>query len=168
MYGGRGNLFGGPDLPDEARRRADEAVRAIARADVNDLLSRDIDVLVEELLVPFERVGIRWDDVTMTDPAPASVGMTDIFGRQVAHDAATTTFKVPLDGDALMLTYRSHRGAPMGGGLEGNVRDGLIEFAWTGDLNANPAALRQWFNQRRNSVETFLTNNNNDVDGLNR
>ena len=104
----------------------------------------------------------------MTEPVPANVATTDGFGRHVNVSMATSTFKVPVDGDTLLLTYRSHSGAPWGGGLPGSARNGLIEFTWTGDLNANPDAVRQWFEQRRNNVEAFLANNNNDVDGLNR
>lgn len=155
-------------LPEEARNRTDEALRAVARADANDLLNRDLDVLIEEFVVPFGRATLRWDGVTMTEPASANVPMQDGFGRQISRPMATSTFKVPVVGDALLPTYRSHSGAPMGGGLPGTVRDDVIEFAWIGELDASPDSLRAWLEQRRKIVEAFLANNNGDVEPLNR
>jgi len=57
-------LFGGKDLPEEARDRARMAMEQVARRNLDDLLSRDIGVLVDD----FEPVTIHWDEVTMTEP----------------------------------------------------------------------------------------------------
>jgi hypothetical protein len=42
-------------LPDAARQRTDQALGVVARADVDDLLNRDLDVLVDEMLTPSSR-----------------------------------------------------------------------------------------------------------------
>jgi hypothetical protein len=55
-------LFGGKDLPEEARDRARMALEQVARRNVDDLLSRDIGVLVDELVDDFEPVTIHWPD----------------------------------------------------------------------------------------------------------
>jgi hypothetical protein len=113
----------------------------------------------------FGKTAVRWDDVTMTEPTPAATNVTNGFGHRVRLEQASTTFTVPVDGDPLLLTYRSHSGAPMGG-VAGMVRNGALEFRWTGDLSVGAEALRSWLDHRRNEVERYLANN--DVDGLNQ
>ncbi len=167
MHGGKSGLFSRTALPDEAQRRTEQALRSVAVADINDLLARDIDVLVDEMVTPFDRATVRWDDVTMTEPTPAASTVTDVFGDRVRVPQTSTTFTVPVEGDSLLLTYWSHSGAPMGG-VAGTVRNGSLQFAWTGDLGVNAEALRKWLDHRRSEVERFLAHNNNDVDGLNR
>jgi hypothetical protein len=127
VFGGRSGLFSKVALPDEARQRTDHALGTVARADVNDLLNRDLDVLVDEMLTPLQQATVRWDDVTMTDPAPKTAASTDVFGHRVSLSMASTTFSVPVDGDPLLLTYFSHNGAPMNG-IDGRVRAGAVEF----------------------------------------
>lgn len=138
------------------RNRTTEALRLVRQADVNDLLGRNLDVLIDEFCVPFGRVTVRWDDATMTEPQP------------VAAESIATTFAIPVDGDALTLTYRSDSGAPIGGGLSGTVGDGQVLYTWMGPADVDPGALREWLKQRRRSVESFVVNNNNDVDRLNQ
>ena len=161
MPGAKVGLFNRTSLRDEAQSRTDEALRAVNAADINDLLGRDIDVLVDEMMTPFGRATVRWDDVTMTEPTPATAITTDVFGREVQLAQASSTFTVPVDGDSLLLTYRSDSGAPAFGGLEGTARNGALEFLWIGDLGATPDSLREWFNRHRDSVVRFLVNNNN-------
>lgn len=168
MYRGMpGGLFAGKDLPAEAKDRTDNALELLRRADVNELLSRDIELLVDELVETFEPVTIRWDEATMTEPKHVQVGgVTDAFGRPITHSVAQSEVKVPLDGEATLLTYRSHNGAPALT-IEGEVRPAIVSFIWTGELEANPEEIERWFEQRRSQVERFLLNNNNDITGLN-
>lgn len=167
MQGARTGLFSRTSLPEEAGRRTAEALRAVEQADVNDLLNRDLEVLVDEALTPFERATVRWADATQTEPAPVSATINNVFGRPVTRPMASITFTVPVDGDPLMLTYWSHSGAPMTA-VPGQVRDGAVEFSWQGDLATAGDALRGWLDQRQSSVEMFLTHNNHDVDALNQ
>lgn len=167
MLGANSGLFSKVALPDEARQRIDQALGLVARADVNDLLNRDLDVLIDEMLTPFQQATVRWDDVTMTEPAPKTATTTDVFGQRVSLSMASITVSVPVDGDSLLLTYFSHNGAPVGG-IDGRVRDGAVEFDWEGQLATDQSALLQWFEQRRDQVERYLTYNNHDVDPLNR
>lgn len=167
MRGGKSGLFSRTALPEEAQRRTEEALRAVAVADINDLLARDIDVLVDEFVTPFGRATVRWDDVTMTEPTLAASTVTDVFGDRVRVAQASSTVTVPVDGDPLLLTYWSHSGSPVGG-VAGTVRNSALDFGSTGDLAVKPEALRRWFDQRHTEVERYLAHNNNDVDGLNR
>lgn len=167
MLGGNGGLFTRTSLPDEAHRRTEEALRAVEVADINDLLGRDIDVLVAEMVPLLGRASVRWDDVTMTEPRPATTTATDIFGHQGRVAQASATFTVPMEGDSHLLTYWSHSGRPVGG-VAGTVRNGALQFEWTGDLGVTSESLRRWFDHRREQVERFLAYNNNDVDGLNQ
>lgn len=167
MLGGNGGLFTRTSLPDEVHRRTEEALRAVEVADINDLLGRDIDVLVAEMVPLLGRASVRWDDVTMTEPRPATTTATDIFGHQGRVAQASATFTVPMEGDSHLLTYWSHSGRPVGG-VAGTVRNGALQFEWTGDLGVTSESLRRWFDHRREQVERFLAYNNNDVDGLNQ
>ena len=168
MFGGRnGGLFSRVALPDEARQRTAEALGVVERSDVNDLLNRDLEVIIDEMLTPFQQATVRWDDVEMTEPAPKTSTATDVLGRRVSLSMASTTFSVPVDGDPLLLTYFSHNGAPIGG-IDGRVRDGAVEFDWEGQLATDQTVLRHWFEQRREQVERYLRTNNNDVEPLNR
>lgn len=167
MIRGGGNLFAGKDLPAEARDRTREALDKVERADAEELLSRDIDLLVDEYLDLFERATLSWDDPVMTEPKRVGVPTMDTFGRNVTNHAHRSTIKVAIDGDSLLLTYRSHQGAPAFSSIEGSVTPGYLEFEWTGGVDAGPAALVAWLQQRRDHVERFLVNNNNDVPGLN-
>lgn len=166
MHPERSTLFSSNALPDEVMTRTAEALRAVDRADVNDLLTRDVDVLLDEVLAPLEHLTLLWDQVTMTEPASSTMPMNDGFGHTVHRLVVVITFKVPCDGDPLLLTYWSHNGAPVGG-LPGRATPAGLELTWSGELNADPAALRDWLDQRRRSIETFLVNNNRDVDRLN-
>jgi hypothetical protein len=127
VIGGRTGLFSKVALPDEARQRSDQALGVVASADMNDLLNRHLDVLVDEVLTPFQQATVRWEDVTMTEPAPKTATTTDVFGHRVSLSMASITFSVPVDGDPLLLTYWSHNGAPIGG-VDGPVRDGAVGF----------------------------------------
>jgi len=168
VFGARSSgLFNRVALPDEAGRRVEQALSAVKQADVNDLLNRDLDVLVNEMLRPFQRATVRWDDVTATEPAPKTATATDVFGHRVSLSVATITFSVPVDGDPRLLTYFSHSGAPMGG-IDGRVEAGVVEFDWEGQLATEQSALLQWFRRRQEEVERFLANNNRDVDPLNQ
>lgn len=164
MLGGNGDLFSRTSLPDEAKRRTQEALRAVEAADINDLLGRDIEVLVDEVVAPFGRATVRWNDVSMTEPRTTA---TDVFIQGVRAAQAAATFTVPVDGDSLLLTYWSHSGAPVGG-VAGTVRNGDLQFDWTGDLGVTAESLRSWLDHRRDKVERFLIYNNNDVDDLNQ
>lgn len=132
MIGGRSGLFSKVALPDEARQRSDQRLGVVARADMNDQLDRHLDVLVDEVLTPFQQATVRWD-VTMTEPAPKTATTTDVFGHRVSSSMASITFSVPVNGDPLLLTYWSHNGAPIGG-VHGPVRDGAVGFDWEGQL----------------------------------
>lgn len=61
-------LFGGIALPDEAKERANEAIRAVESADVDHILSQDTELLVDEFLDEFGEVAIVWDDTLMVWP----------------------------------------------------------------------------------------------------
>jgi hypothetical protein len=126
-----------------------------------------LDVLLDEMLAPFERVTVRWDDVTMTEPVPTTTTATNVVGQPVSLQMASSTFAAPVDGDPAMLTYWSHSRAPMGG-LPGAVRDGAVEFTWTGQLATEQAALLEWFYRNRNNVQEYVVINNHDVDRLNQ
>lgn len=162
-----GNLFAGKDMPDEARERTQNALQRVERANVDELLSRDLEVLVDEYAEPFEPATVRWDEVTMTEPKQVSSSGSDIFGHSIVRHEARTTARVPVDGDALMLTYRSHNGAPLYSSVTGTANPGWLELEWKGDLGAGPEAIKQWFEQHRTHVETFLGNNNRDTVGMN-
>ena len=161
-------LFGGKDLPEEARDRARMALEQVARRNVDDLLSRDIGVLVDELVDDFEPVTIHWDEVTMTEPKHVQLGGTDGFGRHISRTMAQSVVKVPLDGEATLLTYRSHSGAPALTTIEGEAQPGLVSFTWTGGLDTSGSAITQWFEQCRDQVERFLVYNNGDLPALNQ
>jgi len=81
---------------------------------------------------------------------------------------AQSVVKVPLDGEATLLTYRSHSGAPAFTTIEGEARPGLVSFTWAGGLDASGSAITQWFEQRRDQVERFLVYNNGDLPALNQ
>ena len=153
-----GNLFEGPDMPDELRNRTSSALRKVASANIDELLSRDLETLVDDYAEPFVAATVRWDEVTMTEPKQVVA-----HGRQ----AARTTFKVPVEGDPLMLTYRSYSGAPSYSIITGTVKPCSVEFEWTGELGTAGVALQDWFGQRRGHVESFLANNNRDTISMN-
>jgi len=161
-------LFGGKDLPEEARDRTMMALKQVASRNVDELLSRDIGVLVDELVDDFEPVTIHWDEVTMTEPTHGQLGGTDGFGRHISRTMAQSVVKVPLDGEATLLTYRSHSGAPAFTTIEGEARPVLVSFTWAGGLDASGSAITQWFEQRRDQVERFLVYNNGDLPALNQ
>lgn len=163
-----GNLFTGRRLREEAANRTQDSLRAVAAADVNYLLERDLDLLLDEMVDAFSRVTIQWDDAHMiTDLTSSTTTETDLLGHRVNRTQASFTLRVPVVGDALLLTYRSDSGAPAFGGPEGTVRKGALDLTWTGDLNASEQDIQRWRDRRRTEVESFLTHNNNDVAHLN-
>jgi hypothetical protein len=148
-------LFGGPDLPDECRSRTNAALGEVARWDVDDLLSRDLEVLLDEAIDHFQTATVLWDHVTMSEPVPLEQGQVG------------STLRVPVDGDAHLLTYRSHSGAPAFTTIHGDAGPGEVVFRWTGTAGTPPESIATWFDQRRSQVEQFLPNNNRDVPDLN-
>jgi hypothetical protein len=160
-------LFGGKDLPEEARDRTMLSLKQVASRNVDELLSRDIGVLVDELVDDFEPVTIHWDEVTMTEPTQEQWIRYDGFGSHSSRAMAQSIVKVPLDGEAKLLTYRSHSGAPMST-IEGEARPGLVFFTWAGGLDASGSAITQWFKERQDQVESFLLYNNGDLPALNQ
>jgi hypothetical protein len=148
-------LFGGPDLPDEARGRINSALGRVARWDVDDLLARDLEVLLDEAIDHFETATVLWDQVTMSEPTPLERGHVG------------STLIAPVDGDPHLLTYRSHSGAPAFTTIQGDAAPGEVVFRWTGEAGASPESIASWFHQRRSQVEQFLPNNNRDVPALN-
>jgi hypothetical protein len=148
-------LFGGPDLPDECRSRINSALGRIARWDVDDLLSRDVDILLDEAIDHFRTATVLWDHVTMSEPVPLEKGYVG------------SVLTVPVDGDAHLLTYRSHSGAPAFTTIQGDAGPGEVGFRWTGTAGTPPASIASWLDQRRKEVVRFLPNNNRDVPRLN-
>jgi hypothetical protein len=148
-------LFGGPDLPDESRNRVNSALARVDRWDVDDLLGRDLDVLLDEAIDHFETATVLWDQVTMSEPIPLERGHVG------------STLSVPVAGDPHLLTYRSHSGAPAFTTIQGDAAPGEVVFRWTGEAGASPESIAAWFDQRRAQVEQFLPNNNRDVPALN-
>jgi hypothetical protein len=161
-------LFAGNDMPTEAQGRTARAVANVENHDVNDLLTRDLDILVDEFTEPFEPATIRWDEVTSTEPQQVKVrGDQGPFGRSVTRSMAQCVLKAPLDGEAAMLTFRSHSGAPMGT-VEGSARPGHVTFTWIGELDASPDTIMSWLSNRRAEVDRFLAYVNGDAVPLNR
>ena len=160
-------LFGGEGLPDEASYRADAAIAAIGRSDVNDLLAGDLETLVEQFTAPFEPVTIHWANATMSEPQQFTSEVDDWSGRRIRRTVLRSTMTVPVSGEALVLTYRSYSGYP-GATIEGEVRNGAVSFTWTGQMDATSEQILAWSDQRRQEVERFLAYNNGDLDRLNR
>ncbi len=128
----------------------------------DELLTRDLELVTDEVLDVFKPVTVLWDDVTMTEPTQLERGGTDAFGRRIVQAQASSVLSVPVEGEATVLTYRSHTGAPMPP-LDGQASPGKLELVWTGVLDANPESIREWYARRRLEIERFLVNNNNEV-----
>ena len=143
MYVLPGGLFAGRDLPDEARERTDQALRKVSQMNVDELLGREVESLVDESVHEFATVTIHWDAVTMSEPEQIQLrDVQNAFGDRITRQAAQSVLKVPLDGEATLLTYRAHSGAPVMGVVEGSAANGSVSFIWQGELNANPTDSR--------------------------
>lgn len=162
-----GNLFGGPLLGRERASRAEEAVKAVERMPIDELLTRDIEDLVAEVVQPFGRAELEWSKATMTEPEGTTTVELGVLGRSVQRAYATSMLRVPVVGSSLLLTYRSERGAPLGGPLPGVVRQGVVEFPWTGALTAEPSEIQRWADALHVQVDAYLAHNNQDVEDLN-
>lgn len=160
-------LFSGEMLPNEAGERISDAVRELMARDVNDLLTRDIEVLIDEVVPEFDTVTIDWDHLTRSEVTTTSESFPDGWGGRGSRTVARTTLKVPIEGDALLLTYRSPNGYPGFSAVEGTARPGELSFEWTGSLDADPDAFTTFVDRQRNRVEPFLAYNNRDVPALN-
>lgn len=160
-------LFGTASLPDEAESRADEALRAVDFASVDDLLSHDLEALVDHYVIEFGEVELDWDHPTMTDPVPIETSTyRDVLGQHVVVPQVRSTISVPLRGDPLTLTYWSHSGAPMHP-LDGTVTPDALQLTWTGKPDVDPLLIKEWLQRHRAEVDRFLANNLRDLAPLN-
>lgn len=165
----RAGLFDGLALPDEAKRRSQEARRQIERTDADTLLARGEEILLSEVLELFEPATLIWDAPTSSEPVETVQRHETQFGGMVRQRLATLVVRIPVTGDPRQLTYTSHRGAPgpWGNRPDAVVTDTHLELKWEGSLDSDPEGLSTWLQGQRRWVEQFLINNNADVSGLN-
>lgn len=161
-------LFGTRSLPDEAKSRGDEAVRAVERADVNELLGRDLEELVDSFSTDFAEAHLDWDRPSMSEPQlMATESYKDPLGQTVRLPRVRITVSVPLEGSRLLLTYWSHQGAPMMRPLEGTLTEDSLELNWVGDPAVEAAEIVKWLGERKSEIDRFREHNNRDVAALN-
>jgi len=167
MFGlNSGGLFQGRSLPEEAAERQHQAVAHVDRVNADELLGRDLDLLSDELTPLFGTATPLWDEVTMTEPKQTSFATVDVFQRPVRIPQLESVITVQVQGDASLFSFRSHRGAPMGE-IGGKVSDNTLSFNWTGGLETDSGAIKQWLDECRRRMEPFVNNNNADVPPLN-
>lgn len=165
--GATAGLFRGRRLAEEAEDRIAAAEREVERVDVERLLAEEPAELVEDFLDAFEPVAIRWADVTMTEPQAVTLpARRDALGQIITPRAFQAVVTVPLDGEAILLTYQADSGHPLSG-IEGQASPGRVTFTWTGDLSSEPTVLTAWFERRRQEVERFVVHVNRDAEALN-
>lgn len=161
-------LFGTRSLPDEANSRAREAVRAVEGTDVNELLGRDLEALVDRFCIDFDEVHLDWDRPSMSEPKPMTTeSYRDELGQIVQVPRVRITVTVPLEGSRLLLTYWSHQGAPAMRPVDGTLTEDSLQLTWIGDPAVEAATVVKWLDGRRREIDRFRERNNRDVPELN-
>ena len=161
-------LFGSRSLPDEANSRGDEAVRTVSKADADELLSRDLEALIDDFTIEFTEVNLDWENPSMSEPEPMKANSyQDQLGQIIRVPQVRSTVTIPLEGGRLLLTFWSHQGAPMMRPIEGTLTEDSLQLTWIGDPAVEPATISRWLDERRSEINRFLENNNRDVSELN-